>query len=450
MFTQKTMLLLGLAAALGLATLAPTGAVDPTADLPTLAGVDRDLVTRVEITQGQLEKVVMLGSLKDGWRVTQPYDAPADAMLLRTLVNQLREPIVMDVRLDEGNLETYGLDDQTGVLVELFTDGDSPALSIVVGGDMPGGFSFVRLKDSEDVYRAKVGGRSRYARDTVEWQNRMAVQVEPDLVAEITLGQPTGDLRFWREVAGTNEKGEAQWSEWRLAQDPAVALNQDAVTDLVASLSVVRAGSRLSANYDGGFETPAARVELRLNDGTTKVMTFGSRASAEGVFVQVSGEDVVYAVAAPKRDAALRPLAALLDNRLLRFSREDVQSLRLEDGGVPVVLEAGGPELWFVAEPKNVDADVKLILFTVNILADLRSDGVATGVSLADAGLTKPSQVITIHKKDGSDHTVEVGRALSDEQGRLYVHVRVDGGDTVYLVRDQTLARIRAGFGRGA
>ena len=87
MFTQKTMILLGLAAALGLATLAPTGAVDPTADLPTLAGVDRDLVTRVEITQGQLEKVVMLGSLKEGWRVTQPYDAPADAMLLRTLLN---------------------------------------------------------------------------------------------------------------------------------------------------------------------------------------------------------------------------------------------------------------------------------------------------------------------------------------------------------------------------
>lgn len=450
MFTQKTLLLLGLAAVLGLATLAPTGEVDPTADLPTLAGVDRDAVTRVEITQGQLEKVVILGSLKDGWRVTQPYDAPADAMLLRTLLNQLREPIVMDVRLDEGNLETYGLDDQTGVLVELFTDGESPALSIVVGGDMPGGFSFVRLKDSEEVYRAKVGGRSRYARDTVEWQNRMAVQVEPELVAELTLSRPTGELRFWREVAGTNERGEARWSEWRLAQDPSVALNQEAVTDLVTSLSVVRAGSRLGADYDGGFDAPAARVELRLSDGSSRVMTFGARQSAEGAFVRVSGEDVVYAVAAPKRDAALRPLESLLDNRILSFAREDVASVRLEDGGVPVVLEAGGEQLWRVAEPKNVDADVKLILFSVNILADLRSDGVAKGVSLDDAGLTKPSQVITVRKKDGGVHTVEVGRAVPDDQGRLYFHVRVDGGDTVHLLRDQTLNRIRAGFGRGA
>lgn len=450
MFTQKTLLLLGLAAVLGLATLAPTGEVDPTADLPTLAGVDRDAVTRVEITQGQLEKVVILGSLKDGWRVTQPYDAPADAMLLRTLLNQLREPIVMDVRLDEGNLETYGLDDQTGVLVELFTDGESPALSIVVGGDMPGGFSFVRLKDSEEVYRAKVGGRSRYARDTVEWQNRMAVQVEPELVAELTLSRPTGELRFWREVAGTNERGEARWSEWRLAQDPSVALNQEAVTDLVTSLSVVRAGSRLGADYDGGFDAPAARVELRLSDGSSRVMTFGARQSAEGAFVRVSGEDVVYAVAAPKRDAALRPLESLLDNRILSFTREDVASVRLEDGGVPVVLEAGGEQLWRVAEPKNVDADVKLILFSVNILADLRSDGVAKGVSLDDAGLTKPSQVITVRKKDGGVHTVEVGRAVPDDQGRLYFHVRVDGGDTVHLLRDQTLNRIRAGFGRGA
>ncbi|MCK6522018.1 DUF4340 domain-containing protein [Myxococcota bacterium] len=450
MFTRKTLLLFGVAAALGLATLAPTGGVDPSADLPTLAGVDRDAVTRVEITQGQLEKVVILGSLKEGWRVTQPYDAPADAMLLRTLLNQLREPVVMDVRLDEGNLETYGLDDQNGVLVELFTDGETPAFSIVVGGDMPGGFSFVRLKDSEEVFRARVGGRSRYARDTVEWQNRMAVQVEPELVAEITLAQPSGELRFWREIAGTNERGEASWSPWRLAQDPALALNQDAVTDLVTSLSVVRAGTRLGADFDGGFDQPAARVELRLNDGSTRVLTFGGRESAEGAFLKVSGEDVVYAVAKPKRDAALAPLAALLDNRILRFTREEVDRLRLEDGGVPVVLESGGEQLWRVAEPKNVDADVKLILFTVNILADLRSDGAATGVSLADAGLSEPGQVITVYKKDGGVHTVEVGRTVADDQGRLFYYVRVDGGDAVHLLRDQTLNRIRAGFGRGA
>ena len=60
----------------------------------------------------------------------------------------------MDLRIDEGNLEDYGVDDQNGILVELFAEGvEVPKVSFVVGHNVVGGSSFVRLKDSDATVR---------------------------------------------------------------------------------------------------------------------------------------------------------------------------------------------------------------------------------------------------------------------------------------------------------
>ena len=67
--------------------------------------------------------------------------ASADAVSIKSLLRTFREEIPIDLRLDEGNLEEYGLDDNDGVTFEVFTDGSEPVLSFVVGKDLPGGSS---------------------------------------------------------------------------------------------------------------------------------------------------------------------------------------------------------------------------------------------------------------------------------------------------------------------
>ena len=161
--TDKSKLLLVTAAVLGGLSFVQPDSFDPNADLPSLAQVNRADVSRIEITTGQEETVVMEGSLDDGFVVLAPYQAPADTIALRPLLALFeRDKTRMDVAVDTGNLADYGLDDAQGVLVELFTDSDEPAVSFLVGQDRPGGASFVRLPGSDTVYRGKVGSRARY------------------------------------------------------------------------------------------------------------------------------------------------------------------------------------------------------------------------------------------------------------------------------------------------
>ena len=84
--TDKSKLLLVAAAVLGGLSLVQPDSFDPNADLPSLAQVKRADVSRIEITTGQEETVVMEGSLDDGFVVLAPYQAPADTIALRPLL----------------------------------------------------------------------------------------------------------------------------------------------------------------------------------------------------------------------------------------------------------------------------------------------------------------------------------------------------------------------------
>ena len=172
--TDKSKLLLVTAAVLGGLSFVQPDSFDPNADLPSLAQVNRADVSRIEITTGQEETVVMEGSLDDGFVVLAPYQAPADTIALRPLLALFeRDKTRMDVAVDTGNLADYGLDDAQGVLVELFTDSDEPAVSFF-GRPRPVQEApvFVRLPGSDTVYRGKVGSRARYARAPLEWRDK--------------------------------------------------------------------------------------------------------------------------------------------------------------------------------------------------------------------------------------------------------------------------------------
>ncbi|MCB9746675.1 MAG: hypothetical protein H6740_29135, partial [Alphaproteobacteria bacterium] len=71
--TKKSQLLLGAALLLGLGLALPE---DRGADqaLPVLSEIDRDDVRRIEISRGLTEKMVLTGSMDEGWKVVSPYE----------------------------------------------------------------------------------------------------------------------------------------------------------------------------------------------------------------------------------------------------------------------------------------------------------------------------------------------------------------------------------------
>ena len=326
--TDKSKLLLVTAAVLGGLSFVQPDSFDPNADLPSLAQVNRADVSRIEITTGQEETVVMEGSLDDGFVVLAPYQAPADTIALRPLLALFeRDKTRMDVAVDTGNLADYGLDDAQGVLVELFTDSDEPAVSFLVGQDRPGGASFVRLPGSDTVYRGKVGSRARYARAPLEWRDKMVTQVPAGLVQEIRIEPIDGFTTVFERLpeGDIHSEASAKFGNWSCAQAD-FPVDQKSIDALAKSLTELRAGRVLSPDFDGGFETPAVVAQVLMVDGAQITLTIGQRTAEGGaVFLKRSDRDEVYLVSGSLRDRLLRPILAYRNRILFNFERLDVR-----------------------------------------------------------------------------------------------------------------------------
>ena len=452
MLTRKTQGMLLLTAALGGLLLVPDCQPDPVADLPTLAAVAREDVSRVEITQRQTDKVVIEGGWEAGFEVLQPYQAPADRMSLRPLLAAFDEPIGMDLRVDEGNLQDYALDDTNGILVELFTGGEVPTISVVVGADVPGGSSYVRLGDSDTVYRAKVGGRSRYEVPATHWKNRLVTDWEQALVVGLALETPEhGLLAFERRPTGeVDSLGQPKLGNWSVVGRPDLLPDQRAVDATAKSLAVLRAGKTMSADFDAGWDPPASRVVLMDLDGNTAKLEFGQLAVDGAAYVRREGVDEVYLVSQADRALTTKGPMQFRNLTLFQFDRSEVARMRLRDGQLPVVIEQDAEALWTTVEPANVDTDVKQVVFVVNTLAQLRAHGIADGVSRSQAGLDQPSAVITVELVGGGQLVLEIGDSFVSDKGQRRFYIATNTSELVYTYDQYGVGKLLSGFGRGA
>lgn len=450
--TTKSKILLGAALLFGgLSFIQPQG-FDPSADLPALAEVKRADVSRIEITNGQAETVVMEGNLEEGFKVVAPYQAPADTIALRPLLGLFeRGKTRMDVAIDEGNLADYGLDDAQGVLVELFTDGEQPAVSFVVGQDRPGGASFVRLPGSDTVYRGKVGSRARYAREPLDWRDKMVTQVPAGLVQEIRVEPLDGPKTVFSRLpeGDINSEASAKFGAWTCAQAD-FPVDQKSIDALAKSLTELRAGRVLSGDFDGGFDPPAVQVSVLMVDGEQIVLSFGQTTAQGGaVFLKRSDRDEVYLVSGSLRDRLLRPLLSYRNRILFNFERIDVKDYTLQDQlGRAVLTQDSDSHMWAFTEPVNMDTDVLAVTQSVNTLADLRADIIDPEISQEDAGLAEPQGTLSVRLLNGTTQSLIIGKRR-DIQGTSYTYVsRPELLPIIYMVRTDTLTHLRAGFNR--
>ena len=430
--------------------------------LPQIVALQKDAVRRIEISTA-VDKTVIESVATEAeagvdagrrWKITAPIQADADQVAVQALLANFRKEVPLDVKVDLGNLDDYGLDAGTGIVVEIWTeaDGAAPSLSLTVGQDAPGGSTFVRLSGDEAVYRARVGGRHRFDKSSVEWRNRVLLDFDKAFAIGILVESDGSVLSHL--VRGPSPGVDADSlplpGPWRLEPDPGYPTDALLADAIAQGLGLMRAGELMGADFDGGFTSPLAVITVTLADGTERVLEVGSRESGGARFVRVNGQPDVYRVAASTIDQALLPAQELRDKTLFAFERQAVDTLALKDGAGIVLLQQDlSNGLWNVIEPPNVDVDVKLVFFAVNTLATLRSDEIASGVSFAQAGLEDPSNRIVVHFLDGHDEVLDIGHRVADERGRTLYFARVGGKDTVHLLREATVVKLRQGFGRG-
>ena len=436
----KTWVLGALALLLCFVALLDRGARSGADDgLPRLPALDREAATRIEITS-VTEKIVVEKTAPDTWKLTAPLSYDADGALVSDVLSVFRKEIAMDVRVDSGNDETSGLDANDGLVVEIWSGGEEPAISLIVGFDAVGGSSFVRLSGDPGIYRARVGGRARYAVPSAGWRNRTLLRVDPQKIVGIDVIRP-GEVHLVRgpaDSAGTP-------GDWQLDPDPGWPIDQGAVRGLVQALGVLRADEILDASFDGGFDPPAAGVYVTLEDGTEQKMVVGSHVERTAAFIRVEGKAEVFRVPIDTARALVRPLADYRDKTLLAFTPNDLETMSLTEGRNHVVLRQDlATRMWQVVEPKNVDMDPKLVMFALRALSSLRAlDVVETDPTAA--GLDRPRARFEVTFFDGTAAAVEVGNDVPNSE---LVYVRKAGGGPVMVLARKTVEGLRRAFGR--
>lgn len=417
--------------------------------LPSLPPVTPDDVTRIHIGN-PVARVALARTAKgedeqdpDTWRITDPLDYPADAAAIRSLLRAFGAGVRMEAEVDRGHHEEYGLDDQSARLVELYTVGDTPTLSVWVGRTAAGTSSFVRLPGSDAVYRADVGPPARFFQDAAAWRDKWAIEVNRDRVTAVVVERPGDTLRL-RRLSAPVDGSSADVGTWTLDGVPFTA-DSDALAELVKSVTRVRAGEIHHADYPGGFDPPAATVTLTLDDGQTHTVRLGSVAEERSAFLRVDDRPAVFRVAASVRRVLLQPAEGLETRQLFDFARKDLASLALVDGGLTVVLtaEAEG-ERWVVTQPPNMDVDQAQAAFTVNTLARLRAAGVA-----ADAGFAPSGTRFVLRFTDGHTETLEIGAVEREGHEEPMVRVRATEAPAIYLLPLRQLTGLKRAFGRG-
>lgn len=139
------------------------------------ARVDRVTLSRVDTS-------VVLERRGADWWLVGPGEGLADGKLVETLLAGLAPGVSLGLPLDSER-DRYGLGNADVVTVRL--DGEDVAATLYVGGDAPGGDTFVRLPERPDVFRAAIGGREAFARPASAWRDRTLVAGDPADVDQV-------------------------------------------------------------------------------------------------------------------------------------------------------------------------------------------------------------------------------------------------------------------------
>ena len=436
--TSKTRLLLaGFSALVLLLLFGPDGASGPQS-LPGIPSFSDKAVERVEIRVGAADKIALVRGEEDSWDLEQPLTGEADSLAIDSVLDVFRKGVSMDVLVDTGNEDSYGLAGADRIDVAFLGVQDVELASFAVGWDAPGGASFVSLPNDARVFRAKIGGRVRYQKTAADWRNKMVMQIDPESIRAIQFERPTGTLSF-AFSAGV----------WTLLEDPDFDLDQKGFRNVAKSLSRIRASQLLASNFDGGFDAPSSRVSIELEGGETHVLVFGSLRARGAAFVRLAGADAVYRVSAMKRDATLGQKEDYKSLQIFETSPSELARVRLDShDGVFRVLSRRDDQLWEVTEPPNVTGNLQDIAFGLNALSQLRADGIHSGFD-AVTGLERPRFQFRVEYADGREEGIRVGNLFRDpNSSRALFFVQKEGESDLFVVRAASLTPILKAFNR--
>lgn len=215
--------------------------------------------------------------VKDGssWRVSAPFDAPADKSAVDTMLGSLARVEAQEVVVETtDDFSQYGLDAPSRT-VSVVVEGETEPKAIEFGAKSPGDTAvYARTPSSPRVFTVATWVETSFDKKPFDLRDRDLLHVKRDDVRTLEVTGPEGSYALARTDAG----------EWAFTKPLQTRAGRWAVDGLLGNLENLRmeqvAEEPASDLARFGLGRPSRTVLLVLKDGTTRALEIGGRAGS--------------------------------------------------------------------------------------------------------------------------------------------------------------------------
>ncbi|MFN4896702.1 MAG: DUF4340 domain-containing protein [Pseudomonadota bacterium] len=419
-------------------------------------GLQESQMTRIDVISralvGEVEQYSIVRNVtatsdtsnptKSSWTMPDIRGAVLDTKIIEQFVKTLLELPVEDPLSERqllADLSVYGL--------------DKPPLTIVVH------------KGTEDLVEVAFGKKNEYlSKRYAKVSGRPGVFLVPDGLfmtlnkgrSEVRSKNPVQfDVTDVREVLLTSSQGRIKLSqpavgEWKIVEPRALPASREAIESLLNSLRGVTVSEFVEAGSDElgryGFNTPRVNVHLHMREGLEPSQVVFSLANAgaksggqEELYLQVSGVDSIYKLAADPSPSLVKQLNDLRDREIVGLTASMIENV-VSSGAevVPTTIAASGL-LWTV---NGKESDPVFVEQYLKDLAGLKADGFPEGVP-ADA-FEPPFLQLTVTTKGEEKKTfiLTIGKQFVGAGSEQMRYVKGSNSETVFGIREVEAKRL--------
>ena len=323
---------------------------------------------------------VVLSRVDDAWRITTPYDLPADSAAVDSIVNRLQsadhERLIEEQPAD---LARFGLAEPEVMVTLQLDDGDTRTLA--VGGGTPVGFNvFVQPGAGEAVYTSAASLKDALDKTLFDLRDRKILSFADADVARLQIDAGGLEAAIRRGA----EQGDGI-TRWELTEPLAARGDNETISSLLTRLRNDRAlaypteSATAEELASWGLDDPVATLTIWTAEDAAQTLQIGAESEAPaGYYARRLGSDAVFVVPAGLVDAVPDSVDDLRNKTVVAFARDRVESIAVSRSGESIELVKDGLD-WRIEQPRGLPADTSTVATLLGGALALRAEGFAAG-----------------------------------------------------------------------
>ena len=421
--------------------------------------IKRDKIKKIKLSfkDENTKPFLIVKGTENKWQLAEPIQSEANQDDVEVLLDDLLNKRVKQTLENESDLAKFGLDEPT-VQVELWTAGEEPDKTFLIGDKAVGYSVYVKEKSASSVITIESSALTDLSKPYTDFRDDTVIGFSLGDVKGITLSYPE------QKPITCNLNSEGVWMVGASSDS-----NQDDSEHIQAKADKTEIDNFLDAlknlkvkvfEFDGvtnlsqyGLDKPRIEATVMLKeDKTSKTLFVGQNVpETNRVYVKRQNSDSVFSVNKDIVARLTKTVYDLRDKTVIDFQRSDVNKFELKTSTQTTVCEKDDFGEWRITQPGEYKADkhgIDNLLFELDSLKARKfvSD---KPISLAPYGLDNPKNIVTLHESGKTEPKVLLFGKMQgnvenpDEVGA--VHVKTKDTDTVFLVKGSVLNKVEMG-----